>query len=106
MTGTDGPVPALPSIINAALLTSAWSAASSDLYTSSRALYGMAITGSAPRIFDKTTRWGLPWLCFIVGCGFSCLAYMTVTTEAGNVFNYFVRLTTPRRRAGLICRPT
>lgn len=28
----------LPSVINAALLTSAWSAASSDLYTSSRAL--------------------------------------------------------------------
>ena len=79
MTGTDGPVPALPSIINAALLTSAWSAASSDLYTSSRALYGMAITGSAPRIFDKTTRWGLPYLCFAVGCAFSCLAYMTIT---------------------------
>ena len=28
----------LPSVINAALLTSAWSAASSDMYTSSRAL--------------------------------------------------------------------
>lgn len=28
----------LPSVINAALLTSAWSAASSDLYTSSRAI--------------------------------------------------------------------
>ena len=28
----------LPSVINAALLTSAWSAASSDLYSSSRAL--------------------------------------------------------------------
>ncbi len=28
----------LPSVINACLLTSAWSAASSDLYTSSRAL--------------------------------------------------------------------
>ena len=32
--GIDG----LPSVINAALLTSAWSAASSDLYTSSRSL--------------------------------------------------------------------
>ena len=31
-------IKALPSIINACLLTSAWSAASSDLYTSSRAL--------------------------------------------------------------------
>lgn len=33
----------LPSVINAALLTSAWSAASSDLYTSSRALCKPAI---------------------------------------------------------------
>jgi amino acid transporter len=31
-------IKALPQIINACLLTSAWSAASSDLYTSSRAL--------------------------------------------------------------------
>ncbi|KAF8313221.1 hypothetical protein DL93DRAFT_2167944 [Clavulina sp. PMI_390] len=38
--GTSG----LPSVINAALLTSAWSAASSDLYTASRAIYGLAIS--------------------------------------------------------------
>ncbi len=35
---TTAGIKGLPSVINAALLTSAWSAASSDLYTSSRAL--------------------------------------------------------------------
>ncbi|KAH9982507.1 amino acid permease [Lactifluus volemus] len=53
-------IKALPQIINAALLTSAWSAASSDLYTSSRALYGLAIAGNAPVIFSRTLRNGLP----------------------------------------------
>lgn len=45
---TDSGIKVLPSIINACLLTSAWSAASSDLYTSSRALYGLAVNGNAP----------------------------------------------------------
>ncbi|KAJ6627536.1 amino acid permease/ SLC12A domain-containing protein [Mycena sp. CBHHK59/15] len=46
-------IKALPSIINACLLTSAWSAGSRDLYTSSRALYGLAAAGNASRIFLK-----------------------------------------------------
>ena len=55
----------LPSVINAALLTSAWSAASSDLYTSSRAIYGLALAGNAPRIFTRTTSMLIhfePWV--------------------------------------------
>ncbi len=54
----------LPSVINAALITSATSAASSDLYVASRGLYGLAIAGRAPRIFARTNRYGLrifPW---------------------------------------------
>lgn len=34
-------------------IASAWSAGSSDLYTSSRALYGLAKTGQAPKIFAR-----------------------------------------------------
>jgi amino acid transporter len=69
-------IPALPSIINACLLTSAWSAASSDLYTSSRAIYGLAISGTAPKIFARTTKNGLPWVSLIFCSLFGCLAYM------------------------------
>jgi len=86
-------IKALPSIINACLLTSAWSAASSDLYTSSRALYGLAMVGNAPRIFTATTRFGLPYLSIIVCALFGCLAYMSVTTGAGKVFNWFANMT-------------
>jgi amino acid transporter len=91
----------LPSLINACLLTSAWSAASSDLYTSSRALYGLALTGQAPRIFTRTSRFGLPWVAVTFSALFSCLAYMGVNAGAGKVFGWFanmVRISCPRKR--------
>ncbi|GAA6044926.1 hypothetical protein JCM8097_004461 [Rhodosporidiobolus ruineniae] len=84
----------LPSIINAALLTSAWSAASSDLYTSSRALYGLALNGNAPRILTKTNSWGLPWVSVCVGCAFALLSFMAVgSAGAGTAFNWFANMT-------------
>ncbi|GAA5839943.1 hypothetical protein JCM9279_005217 [Rhodotorula babjevae] len=87
-------IKALPSIINACLLTSAWSAASSDLYTSSRALYGLALNGQAPAILKKTNRWGLPWVAVLVGVAFSLLSFMSVgSTSAGTVFGYFANMT-------------
>ena len=87
-------IKALPSIINACLLTSAWSAASSDLYTSSRALYGLALNGNAPKFLTKTTSWGLPWTCVLVGFAFSLLSFMAAGAKsAGTVFNYFANMT-------------
>jgi amino acid transporter len=60
----------LPSVINAGVLTSAFSAANSGLYGSSRTLYGLSLRGQAPRIFSKCLKKnGLP----IVALGFSCL---------------------------------
>ena len=87
-------IPALPSIINAALITSAASAGSSDLYTCSRALYSLALVGEAPKIFARTTRRGLPWVSLIVGTCFAFLGYMTLGGKtAGQVFTYFQNLT-------------
>ncbi|GAA5902685.1 uncharacterized protein JCM6883_007207 [Sporobolomyces salmoneus] len=90
----DAGIKVLPSIINAALLTSAWSAASSDLYTSSRALYGLAINGQAPAFLKKTNRWGLPVYCVAVGVAFSLLSFMSAGSKsAGTVFGYFANMT-------------
>ena len=92
-------IKALPSIINACLITSAWSAASSDLFTSSRALYGLALNGQAPKIFTKTTKNGVPWTALLFSGSFGALAYMSLQSNAGTVFNYFASLTAG---AGLI----
>ncbi|KII83780.1 hypothetical protein PLICRDRAFT_46961 [Plicaturopsis crispa FD-325 SS-3] len=86
-------IKSLPSIINACLLTSAWSAASSDLYTSSRALYGLAVSGNAPRIFLRTSRSGLPYAALAFCSLFSTLAYMGINSGAGTVFGWFANMT-------------
>ncbi|CED82715.1 amino acid permease [Phaffia rhodozyma] len=83
----------LPSIINACLITSAWSAASSDMYTSSRAIYSMALNGLLPKVFTRTTKNGLPWAGLIVSSLFGLLAYMSLGTSASNTFDYFVNMT-------------
>ncbi|KAK7677520.1 hypothetical protein QCA50_019526 [Cerrena zonata] len=83
----------LPSVINAALLTSAWSAASSDLYCSSRAIYGLAASGNAPKIFLKVTRHGLPWVAIIFQSLFGLLAYMGLKEGPGRVFGWFGNMT-------------
>ncbi|THH11561.1 hypothetical protein EW145_g583 [Phellinidium pouzarii] len=83
----------LPSVINAALLTSAWSAGSSDLYTSSRAIYGLALAGNAPRIFAYTTKRGLPLVAIVFCSLFAFLAYMGISSGSGKVFNWFVNMT-------------
>ncbi|KAF9231741.1 amino acid permease [Melanogaster broomeanus] len=83
----------LPSVINAAVLSSAWSASSSDLYISSRGLYGLAASGGAPKIFLRTTRSGLPYVSVALCACFSLLAYMAVGTSSGMVFTWFSSMT-------------
>ncbi|TFK30623.1 amino acid permease [Coprinopsis marcescibilis] len=83
----------LPSVINACFLSSAWSAASSNLYTSSRALYGLSKAGNAPRIFLRTSRNGLPYVSVIFNSLFSVLAYMGISSGSGRVFTWFANMT-------------
>ena len=79
----------LPSIINAALFTSAWSAGIADLFVSSRTLYGLAVRGHAPKIFLKTRKDGFPWVCFLCCAAFAFLSFMAAASgEAGTVFGY------------------
>ncbi|KZT68767.1 hypothetical protein DAEQUDRAFT_727412 [Daedalea quercina L-15889] len=82
----------LPSVINAALLTSACSAASSGLYISSRALYGLALVGNAPKVFALTTKNGLPYVSVTLCALFSALAYMGVNGGSGKVFTWLTNL--------------
>ncbi|KAG2136380.1 amino acid permease [Suillus bovinus] len=79
----------LPSILNAVILTSAWSASSSDLYLSSRGLYGLAAAGNAPKFFLRTSRSGHPYVAVVFCSLFSLLSYMIVNTSSGIVFTWF-----------------
>jgi amino acid transporter len=92
----------LPSIINACLITSAWSAGSSDMYTASRALYAIALNGDLPKVFLKTTKNGLPLAGLLTSVVFGCLAYLTLNAGPGKVFGWFANMTAI---AGLVRRP-
>ncbi|KAF4549231.1 Amino acid permease-like protein 31 [Elsinoe fawcettii] len=86
-------IPVLPSIINAGILISAWSAGNAFLYMSSRSLYSLALSGQAPKIFKKCTRYGLPIYAVMLSSCFGILAYLSVGSQAGTVFNWFISLT-------------
>lgn len=83
----------LPSIINVVLISSAWSAASSNMYISSRALYSLAIGNNAPKIFQKTTSWGIPGPAIVVAIFWGFLAFLAAThSGAGTVFGWLANL--------------
>ncbi|WVR05551.1 hypothetical protein IAU60_002570 [Kwoniella sp. DSM 27419] len=85
-------ISALPSIINAAVLTSAFSAGSSLMYSVSRMIYGMSLRGYAPRALSRTTKSGLPIaaLCFVTL--FYSLSFMSLNKGASTVLNWFSNL--------------
>ncbi|KAJ3491909.1 hypothetical protein NLI96_g345 [Meripilus lineatus] len=83
----------LPSVINAALLSSPWSAASSELYSSSRAIYTLSVNGSAPRIFSRVSKHGLPYVAVGFQSLFGLLAYMGIKSGSGRVFGWFGNMT-------------
>lgn len=82
----------LPTIVNAALLASGLSAANSELFTSSRALHGLALNGHAPKIFGHTNRRGVPYVAILSCAVFGALAYMSIKSSAGTAFGYLATL--------------
>ncbi|TFB01264.1 Proline-specific permease [Trichoderma ghanense] len=87
-------IPVLNHIINAVILTSAWSAGNSFLYSASRVLYSMAINGQAPKWFALTNRLGVPWVAVLFTWTFSLLAFLNVNNSGATVFNWFVNIST------------
>ncbi|EJT98004.1 amino acid transporter [Dacryopinax primogenitus] len=88
-------ITALPSIINAVILFAAFSAGNSDLYTSSRTLYALALDGKTPAFLRRCTRQGLPIWCVAITSLFGFLAYLNAgAASAGTVFEWFVNIST------------
>ena len=83
----------LPSIVNAGILTSAWSSGNSYLFMSSRSLYSLAMAGHAPKIFRRCNRYGLPVYAVLAASLFTLLGYLSVGDNAGVAFNWFISLT-------------
>ncbi|OAA59185.1 proline permease PrnB [Niveomyces insectorum RCEF 264] len=93
----------LPSVINAGMLASAWSAGNAYLYMASRTLYSLARAGDAPQIFTRCNRYGLPLYAVLASSLFAPLAYMNCAQQAGVVFNWFINITNTGGYTSWIC---
>ncbi|KIV78922.1 hypothetical protein PV11_06522 [Exophiala sideris] len=82
----------LPAVLNAAILLFVLSTANTDLYISSRTLYGLAQTGPAPKFCGYTNARGVPVWNLIIGALVSCLAFLNVSGNSQQVFLYFVNV--------------
>lgn len=85
-------VSVLPDIVNALVLTSAFSAGNSYCYCASRSLFGLALEGKAPKFLTKCTRNGVPIYCVGVVLLIALLSFLQVSNSAAVVLSWFVSL--------------
>ena len=82
----------IPSLVNAIVITSAWSSSNQALLSGTRVLYGLALKKQAPQFFLKTTSWGVPYYCVLLQFAFMFLAFMSLSDGALTVFWWLVDL--------------
>ncbi|KAF2195809.1 histidine permease, partial [Zopfia rhizophila CBS 207.26] len=85
-------VSVLPGLINGVLLTVVLSAASSNVYSGSRILVGLSEERCAPHFFQRTSKRGVPYVAVAFTGAFGLLAYMNLSSNGGNVFNWLLNI--------------
>ncbi|KAJ5929466.1 amino acid permease [Penicillium verhagenii] len=88
IAATRAGVSVVPHIINAIVLTSAWSSGNSTLLSGSRILYGLAREGQAPKFLARTNRWGVPYMGVLAIGIWMALGYMSLSSTAATVFTW------------------
>ncbi|ORY59649.1 amino acid permease/ SLC12A domain-containing protein [Pseudomassariella vexata] len=81
-------------VINFAILTSAWSAGNAFLYSGSRVLYSMSLSGQAPPWFAHTTKNGVPYRAVLITWAIGLLSYLNVSNNGAVVFAWFSNIST------------
>lgn len=84
----------LPSIINAIIITSAFSSGSACVYLASRTLFGLSREGHAPAFFQHCNRYGVPVYAVGATSIFLPLAYLVLGSGPSLVFSWLVNITT------------
>jgi yeast amino acid transporter len=81
----------LPHIINAIVLSSAWSAGNSFFYASTRVLYSAALDGKAPAIL-RYEKFGVPYACVAMTTALGLLSYLNLNNRSAEVFFWISNL--------------
>jgi amino acid transporter len=97
-------IAALPSIVNACILISAWSAGNSYCWVGSRIIVAMTTDRQLPQFFGRTWNNGVPYFAVLASWLFGPLAYLSLSSGgAAQAFGWLVSLSTV---AGLIAWAT
>ncbi|KAG7194937.1 uncharacterized protein KQ657_004046 [Scheffersomyces spartinae] len=89
----------LDSMINAVILSSAWSCGNGFFYGSTRTAYSASLAGYLPRIFSKCLSNGTPITAVILVFCLSGLSYLAVGYSSFTVFQWFINLSS----TGILC---
>lgn len=84
----------LPDIVNATVLSAAFSAGNSYVYCASRSLFGLALEGKAPKFLTKCTSKGVPIYCVLIVLLFSLLSFLQLSQGTAVVLSWFISLVT------------
>lgn len=63
----------------------------------------MAVAGSAPRVFLKCTKGGMPYMAVLASVVWIPLCYLNVAAASGQVFNWFINITNTANFISWIC---
>lgn len=85
-------IPVLPSLVNALILVSIFSTTNAFVFSASRAMYGLAHKGQAPKFLGRVNKQGVPWVAVLAVLVISSLAYLQVSAGAVVVLDWFVSL--------------
>lgn len=80
------------SLINALIVVSVISAGNSSLYVASRTILFMARNGKAPKLLGRTNKQGVPWVALLFSNAFGCIAFISVSSGGGTVYNALITL--------------
>lgn len=89
----------LDSLVNAVVMTPAWSCGNGSTYGAARSAYSAALAGYLPRSFSYCLKSGCPIVAVGLSVTIGALSYMSVSKSSNVVFNWFINLAT----TGLLC---
>lgn len=78
----------LPSLVNALLCTSIYSAGNAYTYCASRTLHGLAHDGHAPAFLKKCTKSGVPIYCLAITMIFPLLSLLQLSNSSDQVLSW------------------
>ncbi|KAH8652090.1 amino acid transporter [Xylariales sp. PMI_506] len=87
-------IPILPHIVNAMVLTAAFSAGNSFMFCATRSLYGLALEGKAPKFLTICLKNGVPIYSVCVVILIALLSFLQVSNGSATVLSWFVSLVT------------